>query len=358
MSFEQLTSKKTQIHTIDDGLTLESGNRLPQVHVAYRTWGQLSAGRDNAVLVCHALTGSADADEWWPGLIGRGLALDPDHDFIICSNALGSCYGTTGPSSLSPRTGAPYGPDFPLVTVRDVVSVQKRLLEDLGVRHLRLVIGGSFGGMQALEWTVSHGSFLDSAVVIATTARHSPWCIGLSEAQRAAIRADDLWREGRYDLDHQPSGGLAVARMIAMCSYRSPESFQDRFGRQEDGAGCFQTETYLRHHGHKLADRFDANSYLTLTRAMDTHDVSRGRGELKQVLGSIDVETLVIGITSDRLYLPAEQIEIAEAVPHARLVWLHAPHGHDAFLIETADVCRLVGDFRGYCARRARPLAS
>ncbi len=358
MCFEQLISQKTRFHTIDDGFTLESGNRLPEVRIAYRTWGRLSASRDNAILICHALTGSADADEWWPGLIGRGLAFDPDHDFIVCSNALGSCYGTTGPSSLSPRTGAPYGPDFPLVTVRDVVSLQKRLLDDLGVNRLRVVIGGSFGGMQALEWAVTHGSFVDSAVVIATSARHSSWCIGLSEAQRAAIRADEHWRDGRYALDQQPASGLAVARMIAMCSYRSPESFQDRFGRQEDGAGCFQTETYLRHHGHKLADRFDANSYLTLTRAMDSHDISRGRGELRQVLGSVDVETLVIGITSDRLYLPAEQIEIADAVPRARLGWLHAPHGHDAFLIETEDVSRLVHDFRAFNAHRAQPLAS
>jgi homoserine O-acetyltransferase/O-succinyltransferase len=347
-------SPATRFLDLPGGHQLESGARLPEVRVAYRTWGALDAAAANAVLVCHALTGSADADQWWRGLIGPGCALDPEVDFIVCSNVLGSCYGTTGPSSRSPGGGS-WGPDFPAVTVRDMVRVQARLLEAIGVRRLSLVIGGSLGGMQALEWAASFPERVDAIVAIATCGRHSAWCIGLSEAQREAIRSDPGWRGGRYPAEDPPALGLAVARMIAMCTYRSRDSFQARFERRTGEPGLFDVASYLRHQGAKLADRFDANSYLALTRAMDSHDLGRGRGEYEATLRSIEVPALIVAIDTDVLYPPAEQEELAALLPHARLARLASPHGHDAFLIESEATGAIVREFlgRGTTARIA-----
>jgi homoserine O-acetyltransferase len=337
-------------------LTLESGQVLPSVRVAYRTWGRLAPTRDNAVLVCHALTGSADVDRWWPQLLGPGKALDSESDFVISSNVLGSCYGTTGPASPR-RDGALWGPDFPEVTIRDMVRVQARLLDGLGVRRLRLVIGGSLGGMQALEWAVSHPERLDAVAAIATSAKHSPWCIGLSEAQRAAIRADAAWREGRYPKDDPPRAGLAAARMVAMCSYRSPEGLEKRFGRRRKSETCFDVEGWLRYHGRGIVDRFDANSYITLTAAMDRHDVGQGRGGVRAALSTFHGPALVVTIDSDALYPPAEQISIAEGLPSADLFWLHSAHGHDAFLIEGRCLNGRVRSFRNSLAGRLSRIA-
>ncbi|MBM4397648.1 MAG: homoserine O-acetyltransferase, partial [Deltaproteobacteria bacterium] len=299
----------------------ESGARI-EVRVAYRTWGTLSAAADNAVVVCHALTGSADADAWWAGLFGPGRAIDPDRDFVVCSNILGGCYGTTGPWSVDPATGRPYGPDFPQPTVRDIVSVQAALVRSLGVRRVRLALGGSLGGMQALEWPLVAPDLVEAVAPIAVSGRHSAWCIGLSEAQRQAIFADPAWQGGRYEAGAGPRSGLAVARMMAMCTYRSPEDFAPKFGRrlQEPGApGFYAVESYLRHQGRKLVDRFDANTYVVLTRAMDSHDVGRGRGGYEDVLRSIRVPALVVSIRSDVLYPPAEQEELATLVPRGEL---------------------------------------
>jgi homoserine O-acetyltransferase len=353
MSAAAHISAATEFVDLPGGHALESGERLREVRVAYRAWGRLDSAASNAVLVCHALTGSADADVWWGGIIGRGRALDPDEDFIVCSNVLGSCYGTTGPTSAAPGGRARWGAEFPDVTVRDMVAVQARLLDALGVRRLRLVVGGSLGGMQALEWAASLPGRVDSIAALATCGRHSAWCIGLSEAQREAIRSDPNWRGGCYAEDDQPVLGLAVARMIAMCTYRSRESFEGRFQREAREPGVFEVVSYLRHQGGKLANRFDANSYVALTRAMDTHDLSRGRGEYEAALRSIEVPALVVAIDSDVLYPPAEQEELAALLPHARLARLASPHGHDAFLIETERVSALIREFRGR-QRRAR----
>lgn len=312
--------------------TLESGTALPRVRVAYRTWGSLAPDGRNAVLICHALTGSADADVWWRDLIGPGRALDPERDFIVCSNVLGSCYGTTGPASVRDGGGL-WGPDFPDVTVRDMVRVQAALLESLGVRRLRLVLGGSLGGMQALEWALLHPDRVDAIAPIATSGRHSAWCIALSEAQRLAIRSD-------------PRSGLAIARAIAMCTYRSRESFEERFGRKLREPGLFEVESWLRRHGDRLVERFDPDVYVTLTRAMDSHDVARGRGAYEEVLRSIDIPALVVSIDSDVLYPPEEQRELARLMPRARLATLHSPHGHDAFLIDTEALNGLLLGFQ------------
>jgi homoserine O-acetyltransferase len=327
-------------------LWLESGVELPQVTVAYRTWGRLNVEGDNAVLVCHALTGSADVDQWWPGLLGSGRALDPARDFIVCSNVLGSCYGTSGPTSIDPLSGSRYGPRFPVITVRDMVQVQARLLDELGVAQLALVVGGSLGGMQALEWAALYPARVDSAAVISVGAQQSAWCIGLSEAQRHALYADARWQAGDYDPADPPAAGLAAARMMALCSYRHWGEFAARFAREPAAAGGFQVESYLRHQGEKFVRRFDANAYVTLTRAMDSYDLGRERGGLRQALAAIETPVLVVGSNSDLLYTPEEQEELAEHLPNAELAWLRSPHGHDAFLLESQALDTSLQQFR------------
>ena len=343
-------------------LPLDLGGALPGVRVAYRTWGRLDAAGENAVVVCHALTGSADADRWWTGMFGPGRALDPERDFIVCSNILGSCYGTTGPTSPNPATGRPWLGDFPPITVRDMVRVQRELLAALGVRRVRLVVGGSLGGMQVLEWALSYPDLVEAIVPIATSAHHSAWAIGLSEAQRQAIYADPRWKGGRYELSDPPAAGLSAARMIAMCTYRHKASFEERFGRRLQTADLFAMESYLRYQGQQLVDRFDAATYVALTRAMDTHDVARARGDYDEVMRGVRARTLVVSIDSDVLYLPDEQEEIAHGIPGARLVRLASGDGHDAFLIDVDWLSDVVAEFRGRApARRAtisRPTAT
>ncbi len=325
-----------------DTLTLESGAVLRDVPVAYQAWGRLNAAADNAVVVCHALTGNADAADWWGPLIGPGRTLDTDRFFVICLNVLGSPYGTASPLTVNPETGRPYGPAFPRVTIRDTVALHRRALDALGVRQVAVAIGGSMGGMQVLEWAF-HRDFVRALVPIAVGGRHSAWCIGWSEAQRQAIYADARWQGGHYDPDDPPAAGLAAARMAAMISYRSRTSFEDRFGRDRmapssNGLAAedapFSVESYLRYQGEKLVQRFDANCYVHLTQQMDTHDVARGRGAYPDVLGSIEQPALVIGIDSDILYPLEEQRELAAHLPAGELAVLHSPHGHDAFLIE------------------------
>ena len=353
-------SPETRTYVHPRPFVLEGGGALPQLCVAYRTWGTLDADGANAVVICHALTGSADADRWWTRMFGPGRAFDPERDFVICSNLLGSCYGTTGPASMDPGTGRPYLARFPAVTVRDMVEVQHALVTSLGVRRVRMVIGGSLGGMQVLEWALLHPDMVDSLAFIASTARHSAWAIGLSEAQRQTIFADPRWREGQYALEDPPSAGLAAARMQAMLTYRSAPSFEERFGRRPQAEDVFAVESYLRYQGRQLVDRFDAATYVVLTRAMDTHDVTRGRGDLDQVLRSIRQPTLVVSIDSDVLYWPAEQREVARLVPGARFAVLDSPQGHDAFLIDVDRLSDLVAEFRGGPAVRpaaGEPLA-
>jgi homoserine O-acetyltransferase len=360
-------SPATRVYVLPEPFELESGVRLPRVEVAYRTWGRLDREGRNGVLVCHALTGSADVDAWWSDLLGPGRALDPDRDFVVASNVLGSCYGTTGPRSPVDRGLPAWGGDFPRVTVRDMVALQARLLEHLGVERLQLVVGGSLGGMQVLEWAALHGDRIDAVAPIAVGGRHSAWAIALSAAQRQAIVTDPRWLGGHYPPHAPPVGGLAAARMIAMCSYRSRASFEERFARESqaeawvDGAvgglgdrGPYAVEGYLRHQGRKLVDRFDANSYVALTHAMDSHDLGRGRGRYEQVLRSLAIPALVVAIDSDVLYPPIEQRELASLLPHAELAWLRSQHGHDAFLLESAELDRLLLGFRREVAGPAR----
>jgi homoserine O-acetyltransferase len=351
MSVAAPVSPETRMMRLAGPFHLEAGACLPEITVAYRTWGSLNRDGTNAVLVCHPLTGSADLDRWWPHLLGPGRAFDPEADFVVCSNVLGSCYGTTGPVSPGPGGDRLWGPDFPQITIRDMVRVEAELLDQLSVKRVRLVVGGSLGGMQALEWGAMYPERVDAIAPIAVSGRHSPWCIALSEAQRRAITADPCWRGGHYSADDPPGSGLAIARIIAMCTYRSRESFALRFERRARADGRFEVEGYLQYQGEKLAERFDANAYLTLTRAMDTHDVARGRGAYAEVLRSVRLPALIVAIDSDVLYPPIEQQELARLLPGARLAWLNSPHGHDAFLIEGEAMNRLLVEFRAALQR-------
>jgi homoserine O-acetyltransferase/O-succinyltransferase len=347
-------------------LALESGVRLAPVEVAYETHGTLNSGGTNAVLVCHALTGSAHvagytandpaSAGWWDPMIGPGRPLDTDKYFVVCSNFLGGCYGTTGPTSSNPLTHRPYGLAFPAVTVRDLITVQHALLQRLGVRRLATVIGGSLGGMQVLEWGAMFPDEVASLIPIATAAQHSPWCIGLNDIARQAIMNDPAWLNGEYPPDKQPARGLALARQIAMISYRSDSSFMERFHRDQTVASegttlrdqlatAYQVESYLHYQGEKLVHRFDANTYLSISRTMDGHDLARNRGTLAEVLGGITIPALCVGIDSDILYPADEQQRIADGLPGGVYHELSSPHGHDAFLIEYDQLGAAVSAF-------------
>ena len=337
---------ETQFLRVSGDFILESGDILRDVDIAYRTWGNPANADEHAVLICHALTGSADVEAWWPNVIGEGKAFDPTRDFIVCANILGSCYGTTGPVSIKPGTDSRYRADFPRISVRDMVELERILLDELGVEFIEVVTGPSLGAMQALEWALMYPERVGSIVPIGVGGRHSAWCIGISEAQRAAIAADPNWKEGYYSDEAPPSKGLAAARMMAVCTYRSWESFDERFGRELREDGDYQVQSYLNHQGAKINDRFDANTYVTLTHAMHTHDLARGRGGYPEVLGRITQPALVVSGSSDTLYPPEEQRYLAEHLPNAQYEILDCPHGHDGFLIETEALGVMMTEFR------------
>jgi len=337
---------ETEFLTVPGDFVLENGERLQDIEIAYRTWGDPANAEQNAILICHALTGSSDVEAWWPNIIGDGKAFDPLYDYIICANILGSCYGTTGPASIKPGFDERYRADFPRISVRDMVEVQRILLDELGVEHVELVTGPSLGGMQALEWAISYPERVGSVVPIGVGGRHSAWCIGISEAQRAAIATDPNWNGGYYSDDLPPTNGLAAARMMAVCTYRSWQSFDQRFGREHQSDDQYQVQSYLRHQGAKINDRFDANTYVTLTHAMHTHDVSRGRGNYEDILRSIAQPALVVSVSTDALYPPEEQQVLVDLLPAARYEILDSAHGHDGFLIETDDLGKKIARFR------------
>jgi len=317
-------------------LTLESGEILSGARVAYHTWGQLNADHDNVVWVCHALTANADVLAWWPGLFGPSCYYDPADWFIVCANVLGSCYGSTGPRDADPATGQPRYQDFPLLTIRDMVAAHEALRQELGLTDIHTLIGGSLGGQQALEWAVQQPDLFDNLVVIATNARHSAWGIAFNEAQRLAIEADPTYNLG------QPGGGdngLAAARAVALLSYRSYAAYTDtQTDPEDDLLRGHRASTYQRYQGDKLVARFDAYSYVTLGRAMDSHHLGRHRGGVPAALARIGARTLVLGITSDVLFPLSEQRELANHIPAAMYGELESRFGHDGFLLETAAI--------------------
>ena len=334
------------LHTFETPrFTTERGDRLPDVEVAYRTWGTLNEAADNAVVICHALTGDADAASWWPGVVGPGRLADPDRHFIVCANALGSCYGTTGPATLD-AAGRRLGSRFPRVSIRDQARLHARLLNHLGVRSVALAAGASMGGMQALELALvdreAGPDRVRRLVLVGMGAAHGAWQIGIGEAGRLAIRADARWRGGDFPADDPPADGVAAARAIAMMTYRSPVLFRERFGRErhaprfEPTDPTYAVESYLRYQGDKLAARFDAGAYVRLTEAMDDYDVGRGRGreDAAEALGRLTADALCVGISSDLLYPPGESRQLAALLPRGRYAELVSPFGHDAFLVD------------------------
>jgi homoserine O-acetyltransferase len=342
-----------------DGFPLEAGGRLEEVTVAYETWGTLNARCSNAVLVLHALTGDAHAARaagpghasrgWWDGLIGPGAAIDTDRYYVVCPNVLGSCQGTTGPSSLD-REGRPYGSRFPLITIRDQVAVEIALADRLGIAQWACVIGGSMGGMRVLEWCIGAPERVARAVVLAVGAAASTDQIALCSLQVGAIRSDPAFNGGDYYMTgSRPVDGLSIARGIGHFSYRTGAEFEERFGRDPQGeeeplkGGRYAIESYLQHHGEKLGKRFDPNSYITLSEAMNHHDVGRDRGGIEEALGSVQADVTVAGITTDRLYPLALQEQLARSLPARPSVSVvESVSGHDGFLLEVEQVGRVV----------------
>lgn len=344
-----------------NSLPLQRGGQFGPVTLAYETWGTLNAQGDNAILITHALTGSAHAHDveypddpkaaWWNPLIGPGRPFDTTRYFVICSNVLGSCYGSTGPSSLDPITKKPYGMRFPVITIRDMVQAQRRLIDHLSVRQLAMVAGGSIGGQQALEWAVQYPELVQKVVVVAATAALTAQAIAFSEVERQAIMVDPAWQSGNYRPGQGPVTGLSIARMLAMITYQSEEAMEMRFSRNPaqntriaaptgtgDIGGRFDVEGYLYYQGASLAHRFDANSYLYISRAMDLYDVSEGHESIEVALRRIRSKALFVGIRSDFLF-PAEHVRwLADKVcalgGDATYTELDSPHGHDAFLKE------------------------
>lgn len=348
--------KSVQVAAPEQPFRLTTGGQLSEVTVAYETYGTLSPEKNNVILVVHALTGDShpaahneqDEEGWWDLLVGPGRPLDSERFFIICSNVLGGCQGTTGPASPDPATGQPYGMQFPAITVRDMVNVQKALLEQLGINHLALVIGGSMGGMQALEWAVSYPGFADAVVAIAAPGYASPQSIAYNRVGRQAVMLDPDWQQGNYYGGPGPARGLSIARAVGMITYQSEQSMTNKFARKMRD-GQFEVENYLDHQGQRLAERFDANSYLYLLRALDLYDLGHGYASYKAALARIEARVLVVGVTSDILYPAQQQIELVQTLKslgvRAEYAEVDSPHGHDGFLIDFDLLRPILTDF-------------
>jgi len=353
-------------------LRLASGETLGPITVAYQTYGTLSPRADNAIFICHALTGDShvagkrNPDDrkpgWWDGFIGPGKAIDTNTYFVVCANVLGGCQGTTGPSDTNPATGKPYGPDFPFITIQDIVNVHVKLMESLGVTKTLAVVGGSLGGMQVLEWATSHVDRIASALVLASGPKLNAQGIAFNAVGRRAIYADPLFNDGKfYDQDEKPKFGLALARMVAHITYLSEESIELKFGRRLQDANElgydsrteteFQVESYLHYQGNRFVERFDANSYLTLTRAMDYFDLASIHGSLSAAFSKCSARFLVASYTSDWLFPSSQSKDIVRALidarQHVTYRELTSPYGHDAFLIdkELPKLSRIVSPF-------------
>jgi len=368
-------------HTIrladtDNPLTLDCGEYLAPIDVEYEIYGQLNAARDNAILVLHALSGdahaagwSSDAEVnqrpwlnknpgWWDQIIGPGKSLDTDRYCVICSNILGSCYGTTGPASINPQTGQPYGLSFPVVTVGDWVRLQERLITALGIERLHTIIGGSLGGQQALEWVLAYPERVKQAIILATAARLDVQGLAFNAVGRQSITSDPNFCHGNYYGQAQPERGLAAARMLGHVTYLSDQSMDHKFGRRLSNGNPlgyqleaeFEVESYLQHQGESFVQRFDANSYLYITRAMDYYDAADwGNGDLDQACARIQSRLLLVSFSTDWLYKPAQLRELAYSLSRARKNFSYldipSPYGHDAFLLEHQQVNRVISSF-------------
>ncbi len=322
--------------------SLECGETLHEIDLAFTTQGTLNAQRDNVIWICHALTANADPSDWWSGLVGEGKLFDPGKYYIICANILGSCYGATNANSRNPATGQRYGCNFPIITIRDIVKSHRLLQETLGIQKIKLGIGGSMGGQQLLEWAIQDPSLFENLCVLATNAQHSPWGIAFNEAQRMALEADlTLYA----DSTEAGKKGLEAARAMALLSYRNYETFNRTQRDDSEALEGFRATTYERYQGTKLSNRFTALAYRSLTKSMDSHNVGRGRGGVARALSLITAKTLVIGIQSDILFPIEEQKILADYIPKSTYKVIDSPYGHDGFLIENGAITRAINDF-------------
>lgn len=303
----------------------------------------MNPARDNVIWVCHALTANANVADWWSGLVGTGKLFDPEQYFIVCANMLGSHYGSTGPLSINPLTNEPYYHDFPAVTVRDMARSLDLLRKELRIEKIHTCLGGSMGGQQAVEWAILQPPVIKNLALIATNARHSAWGIAFNESQRMAIQADPTWQQRHPDAG---SNGMKTARAIALLSYRNYETYvHTQTGQEDEQMGNYPASSYQRYQGDKLARRFNAFSYRTLSNAMDSHHVGRGRGSITEALGQIRAKTLVLGIKTDILFPITEQRFLAEHIPGAQYGEIESLYGHDGFLIEADQIARQYTDF-------------
>ncbi len=362
----QPTREGDLVFALSEPFRLESGGSLQPVSIRYAVYGELNERRDNAVLVCHALSGSARAADWWPEMFsgpadekaeggeGSGSVFDLSRDCVICTNLLGSCYGSTGPTSLNPATGRPFGPDFPLVTVRDVVRAQAHVLDELGVKRLHIAVGASIGGMQALQWVVDYPDRVEHCIAIGT-APLSAMGLALNHLQRKAIQLDPQFKGGHYAAGEQPASGLGLARAIAMCSYKSAELFGERYARKPNRNGedplqsldhRYDVAGYLDYQGEKFVGRFDANSYLVISKLMDTFDLARGYTSEDEALKRIRAHVSLVGISSDWLFPPSDVRGLAEKIEqaggHCDYTEFESSHGHDGFLAEVDAIASVV----------------
>lgn len=323
--------------------TLESGVILPYFHLAYTTYGQLNETKDNVVWIFHALTANSDAAEWWPGLVGGGKLFDPVKSFIICVNMPGSCYGSTGPLDTDPNTAAPYYHHFPFFTTRDMIRSYQLLKEFLGITKIKIGVGGSMGGQQLVEWAIEEPALFETVILLATNAFHSPWAIGFNASQRLAIETDETWKQPAAQAG---INGMKVARSIALLSYRNYQTYQlSQSETTDEKITDFKSESYQRHQGEKLAKRFNAFSYYFLSKSMDAHHVGRNRINIIAALQQIKAKTLVISISSDILFPPAEQQFLAAHIPGATYKAIESDYGHDGFLLEFEQISTAIREF-------------
>ena len=356
---------ETKIYKIEEPIKLESGKELREVEVAYETYGDLNSDKDNAILLLHALTGDAHAagyhegdkkPGWWNDMVGSGKAFDTDKYFVICSNMLGGCKGTTGPSSINPDTGKEYGLDFPVFTIEDVVKVQKKLVDYFGIKKL-IVAGGSMGGMQALEWVLDYPDVVSHVIFIASTPRLSAQGIAFNAVGRNAILSDKNFNNGDYYNSERPEKGLAIARMVGHITYLSEESmhkkfarrFQDKDSPNFDFGIDFEVESYLAHQGQTFVDRFDANSYLYITKAVDYFDIAQKYGSLEKAFKDTKSKFLVITFSSDWLFPSSQSKELVNALMRNKkdvsYCEIQSPYGHDAFLLEFETQTKIIKSF-------------
>lgn len=335
--------KIDSIFHFDGEFQLEAGGSLPGFQLKYTTLGQLNKDRSNVIWICHALTGSSDFTDWWKELFTEGTPFDPRDYFIICTNALGGCYGSTGPLSLNAKTGKPFFHEFPAITNRDIVNAFDLLRESLGIKKIHTLLGGSLGGQQVLEWAIQQPTVFNHIIPIATNAFHSPWAIAINEAQRMAIQADSSWK---LNDPRAGSEGMKAARAIGMISFRTYETYkQTQSEKSLDTLDNFRASSYQRHQGQKLSNRFNAFTYWVLTKAMDSHQVGRGRASTEVALKKIKAKTLVIGIDTDLLFPVHEQKYLAENIKGAQFATLSSLHGHDGFLVEFDQFKSVVRNF-------------